>query len=556
MSSTNVWDKTNISENYPGITVPLTYSFIKDAYSAVYPHFLKLLGYSTQELRSKSPFFKNMLGYIEGEVFYNIENWYKLISLLPGYKYNKEFFENMLEPVETKKDPQNPREMSTSMFSEAKKLFLLLYRLLSFPLTHKIFLKEYKKAVESYNKESLSGLSNFELFESYSLLEERFFEVWRFAILNDFRVMISYGIFSKFLEKNGGHDSRDFYSAYSRPIGIDLLDDLISIAIYIRENEIDLSEANTFEDIQHLVVKEKLEDYILEYGARSLNELKLEDTSILEDTHNLIKVLKSYVSKDEQFLRNLHKSLSSNKYDENQIKSDLTFISSVPYSVLKSFTVKSIHLREFYRLKRASVYQIAKDYFMEMGSRFVAEGILEEKEDVLYLYKTEVLETLCNHRLQENMRDLVNTRKKTLSEHGVKTLARLTKTTGIFNVEKPQKFDVSRGSDIELKSSFKVTSSGTLQNAEVLNMPTLDFSKDYKGKVIVTHSTDPGWTIIFPLIKGIIIQVGGMLSHASVVAREVGIPCLVMEDALGVFDTGDIINLDTDQKSIQKVKKS
>src|SRR3989338_5480279 len=119
MNNQTVWDKTNIGENYPGITLPLTYSFIRLAYSKVYPNFLKIIGLSDKNIKEHDYVFENMLGYINGEIFYNINNWYELIKLIPGYKYNKKFFENMLEPVEKK--PLEPVSRSY------KDIFSLIY---------------------------------------------------------------------------------------------------------------------------------------------------------------------------------------------------------------------------------------------------------------------------------------------------------------------------------------------------------------------------------------------------------------------------------------------
>ena len=48
-----------------------------------------------------------------------------------------------------------------------------------------------------------------------------------------------------------------------------------------------------------------------------------------------------------------------------------------------------------------------------------------------------------------------------------------------------------------------------------------------KGDILVTRQTDPGWGAVFPLISGLIMERGGMLSHGAIIAREFGIPSVV-----------------------------
>jgi pyruvate,water dikinase len=48
-----------------------------------------------------------------------------------------------------------------------------------------------------------------------------------------------------------------------------------------------------------------------------------------------------------------------------------------------------------------------------------------------------------------------------------------------------------------------------------------------RGDILVARHTDPGWTLIFSLVAGVVVEEGGLLNHASIVARELGIPAVV-----------------------------
>jgi pyruvate,water dikinase len=68
---------------------------------------------------------------------------------------------------------------------------------------------------------------------------------------------------------------------------------------------------------------------------------------------------------------------------------------------------------------------------------------------------------------------------------------------------------------------------------------------DIKGKILCTVRTDPGWAPIFPMIKGLIVERGSMLSHSAVIARELGIPTIVgVPDITKKLKTGQKIKMD------------
>jgi pyruvate,water dikinase len=74
-----IWDNSNIIESYSGVTSPLTFSFIRRAYSIVYDCFAEVMGISPRVVRNNRGTFDNMLGLIRGRVYYNLRNWYRLI---------------------------------------------------------------------------------------------------------------------------------------------------------------------------------------------------------------------------------------------------------------------------------------------------------------------------------------------------------------------------------------------------------------------------------------------------------------------------------------------
>jgi len=72
-----------------------------------------------------------------------------------------------------------------------------------------------------------------------------------------------------------------------------------------------------------------------------------------------------------------------------------------------------------------------------------------------------------------------------------------------------------------------------------------EMSQIQQGEILVVPTTDPGWTPLFGIIKGLVMEVGGVLSHGSIVAREFGIPAVTsIERATSRIKTGMKIKVD------------
>jgi pyruvate,water dikinase len=77
------------------------------------------------------------------------------------------------------------------------------------------------------------------------------------------------------------------------------------------------------------------------------------------------------------------------------------------------------------------------------------------------------------------------------------------------------------------------------------------------GEVLVTHTTDVGWTPLFLVAAGVVTELGGPLSHAAVVAREFGVPTVVnVAGATVAIRTGDLLRIDGDRGVVERVART
>ncbi|MDR2903033.1 MAG: hypothetical protein LBU77_00765 [Clostridiales bacterium] len=196
-----VLDNSNIVESYPGITLPLTYSFVKRAYSGV---FKGLIGSSLKNdatLVQYEEIFLNMLAIYHGRIYYNINNWYALIDFLPFSKQITPIWQDMMG-VQNKEIYLNQRHS----FTFWQKATLNLNQIKSFFRVSKDMAQLASDfiSVQSYFKENYSErLSIEELLALFREIEEKLLDRWYVTLHNDLYAFLWTGIFKKILAKKG-----------------------------------------------------------------------------------------------------------------------------------------------------------------------------------------------------------------------------------------------------------------------------------------------------------------------------------------------------------------
>lgn len=83
-----------------------------------------------------------------------------------------------------------------------------------------------------------------------------------------------------------------------------------------------------------------------------------------------------------------------------------------------------------------------------------------------------------------------------------------------------------------------------------------EVSKIKAGDILITHSTDIAWSPYFPILSGVVTELGGLISHGAVVAREYGLPCIIGAiDATAIIEDGEEIYMDASAGVIVKIGK-
>jgi len=222
--------------------------------------------------------------------------------------------------------------------------------------------------------------------------------------------------------------------------------------------------------------------------------------------------------------------------------------------ILLKATHGSIALRERARLKQALLYSRLRFIVLALGGGLVSQGQINNKEDLFFLGYREINDLISGREFfPERIQDLIDLRKE---EHQKLSLLNppdpFQLPFGDYyseNQSPPSKNKVI-GNEKIFKGAGACSGSITSKAALLQNSGQVALLS--QGDILVTRQTDPGWGPIFYLIKGLVIERGGMLSHGAILAREFGIPTVVgVKDAMKKIKSSETLLVDGDQGIVQ-----
>ena len=183
--------------------------------------------------------------------------------------------------------------------------------------------------------------------------------------------------------------------------------------------------------------------------------------------------------------------------------------------------------REYPKYGMVNRYFVFKQALLQEAERLVQAGVLAEKEDIFYLRFNELQEAV---RTYEVDRELIRQRKEAFTSYQALTPPRVMTSDGEAVTGVYRRDALAPGALIGLP-----VSAGAIEGRArvILDMAEADLEP---GDILVTAYTDPSWTPLFVTISGLVTEVGGLMTHGAVIAREYGLPAVV-----GVVDATRLI---------------
>ncbi len=559
ISPTTIFDASNIQESYPGTTSPLTFSFARRAYSQVYQSFVKLLGVPIETIQAHSDIFDFMLAYHQNKIYYNMQSWYGVIAMLPFYKSNRVFMEQMMGVKSLSSDLVGGFSNTlTSRLHSGLSLLKIGYAALTLTSSINAFNKRLDQALE-LDREAVGQMSLADLAKLYMELESILINRWDAPVTNDFFAMIAFGLLKSALKKYNVPDSdlHLYLKGQSAVISAAPPQLLEVIASHIADDSalssaISKAKPEAIPELlsQNPQVQSLYLAYIKQFGDRSLSELKLEVPSVKDDPTVLFKTIMTMVQ---------GRKLAVEPKIGGETKESIC--QALPVVILSRLTAKLIAQRENLRFARTRVFGMVRLIFNSMGKRLFEAGKLQDARDIFYLSVDEILGFVRGTALNLDLKALVRLRQAEFTENQSPCRVEFDGAYGlsVFEAAKGSVLDFGPESSCNAESLVLAgiaASRGTVRGiARVIKDPTSETLN--KGEIVVAERTDPGWIVHFALAAGLVTNFGSLLSHTAIVSRELGLPCVVaVSGATETICNGDYIEVDGSSGRVTILKRA
>jgi pyruvate,water dikinase len=232
---------------------------------------------------------------------------------------------------------------------------------------------------------------------------------------------------------------------------------------------------------------------------------------------------------------------------QNIRKKPLGFLKVEAFKIVLDYVHQFFMYRDNERHMTDRITFGGKRGFLELNRRLVERGIVETERDFFFLSR-------------EELYDLFDGRANTILTRS-KIFGRMRDFDRFLNkdYQPPMYMKGSRTISFDTQSQDEGggffrgtgTSRGTIRGVARIVKSLKDIGRVKEGEILVTNSTDPGWTPVFMVISGIVLETGGMLAHGSCLAREYGLPAVQVENAMQLITDGAFITINGDSGELR-----
>lgn len=553
-----ILDNSNIVESYPGITLPLTQSFIRDAYYQVFRSLMLRLTGEPETVAQIDENLKHMVDMANGRVYYRISNWYDVLLFLPFSSRLIPIWQEMMgvrdKNVSSAHSAADSSRQGRIRRSTRLKVTCSFIRfLLTCPREMDRLDLYFQEIIQRFEALDTGAKDNGILLNHYHELKDMTVRRWDITLVNDMYGFLFTGLLKSRLKAKR---VPDYELAANRAIsGVQKLESmrpieqLQKLSLQAREeNRLSkLRRIKSNEDYFEYVRRSKdafsqaLQDYIRDFGDRNVEELKLESRTFRTDPVLLVRCILQYA----ETLSDTDSAVSA----ETGIGcSPAEKTSQPPLAGLSAFFAKraaiGIRNREKSRLHRGRLYGMMRSLVLQMGYNLCRQGRIEEASDVFWLYCGEIEAAESDPAL-----DLAGTiagRKREYDGYeGLPPYSRLVFSGKIVNKHPRRNRRMCRPMADGVYTG--TACSPGIAEGEVLLVDKPSPLLDTKGKILVTKMTDPGWVFLIAPAKAIVSEKGSLLSHTAIISRELRKPAVAGIDHITeCLKTGDRVRVDAD----------
>ncbi len=562
-------DNSNLAESYAGTVQPMTASVAQRLYKHVYEDLLAASGVSRKKLDQHSWLFDNLVASYHGRMYYVMNHWYAMMAFLPGYARNKENLERMIS-ARTNSQPFLPESLQPSFWLKISYFPIVLWKLFTFKRVRIAFTQRVRNDFERLAHYPWSSATQADLRSLWRDIETHWLHRWYITVENDTALMTLLG----WAEKKFSPDQLQTYLSLETPSVAQLREfhrqakALCAVApIFDALKAQDHAAFSAALDAQPALAS-SWKHYLATYGGRFPNELKLEIPSPLDDFALLARTL-------------LH--LATQPSPPASLPAPAT---TLPWGIRK--LRQFIYQREELRLLRSTAFGWMRKILLTSGEAYASAGVLDSASDIFWLTLEEweagteepagnaATGNQANSGAAPSSHNTASSRNAagTDNAQNSRNTANI-KTPNWRNLVANRKAEAAAHADDRYPQAFaafpgdpappwvpealhadalagKCVYPGRI-SGKALVMPQFEEGPYPEFDILVARHTDPGWSLLLAQSKGLVVEQGGLLSHASIVARELGIPTLIgVPGATNHLQTGDRLVLDATQGKLFK----
>ncbi|HEX2099706.1 MAG TPA: PEP/pyruvate-binding domain-containing protein [Candidatus Synoicihabitans sp.] len=565
----NLWDNANIAESYSGVTTPLTFSFARGIYEAVYREFARLMGVSTARIAEERDLFPRMLGLIQGRIYYNLVSWYRLLALLPGYAFNRGFMEQMMgvkeglpEEIALRIAPPTDRwSRLRDAVALGRSCAGLLRNHLTLPRQIRAFYVRLEHALRGPTP-PLEERRPDELVAHYRDLERQLLLRWDAPLVNDFFAMIFYGVLRKLTAKwcgdSDGTLQNDLLCAEGGMISAEPAKRVRELAALAANDPaaVELLCTGSWRAISRwLPTSPAFHDaytaYLAKFGDRCLEELKLESRTLHDEPLTLLRSVGQFARRfGVAGLADAGVEVKLRAAAEARVTQALRGrpLRRMIFGWVLRHTRARVRDRENLRFERTRLFGRVRRIVLELGKQFHAAGRLNDPRDVFYLTVEEALGFVDGTTVTRDLSSLVALRQREFAAYREPAAQPADRFGTRGAVHLGNRFQSDRAAAPISTEGDTLKGIGCCPGivrgrARVILDPRT--AEIIAGEILVAPRTDPGWIMLFPSAAGLLVEHGSLLSHSAIVAREMGIPAIVSIGGVTTWlKTGDWVELD------------
>jgi pyruvate,water dikinase len=300
--------------------------------------------------------------------------------------------------------------------------------------------------------------------------------------------------------------------------------------------------------------RQTFETFIDKYGMRCPGEIDITNNRWYEAPTQLVSALLSHIRSLKQG-EHRQRFAAGEKEAEAAIQRMLNATEGNYFKTKIITRLISVFrhlggLREHHKYLIVTVMGECKKALMLEANNLVQKGVIKQAEDV-YFVKLEELIQLVENDFNGNVLELIEKRKEQYQQHQSLKPPRVMTSEGEIIVVPPRVDNVPEGTLIG-----SPVSAGVAEGiARVIHRPENAILNE--GEILVAPHTDPGWTPLFQSAIAIVTEVGGLMTHGAVVAREYGIPAVVgVDDATTLIKDGEKIRVDGVQGFVEILERN